>query len=96
MNIHDIELAWWRSQIGLVQQDPFLFNDTILKNLELGLVGTEWELAEPQEKLRVVEQACREAYAHEFIMALPEVSTFYRWHMCPVLNNEGLRHSSRG
>ncbi|KAL5380596.1 hypothetical protein DPSP01_007659 [Paraphaeosphaeria sporulosa] len=72
LNIHDIELTWWRSQIGLVQQDPFLFNDTILKNLELGLVGTEWEHVETKEKRRLIEQACIEAYAHEFITALPE------------------------
>lgn len=94
MNIHEIELTWWRSQIGLVQQDPFLFNDTILKNLELGLMGTEWEFAEPHEKRRLVEQACIEAYAHDFITALPEVSTFDRRHIFPVLNYKGLRHSS--
>ncbi|KAL1597186.1 hypothetical protein SLS60_008768 [Paraconiothyrium brasiliense] len=72
MNIHEIDLTWWRSQIGLVQQDPFLFNDTILKNLELGLVGTEWEHVGTHDKRQLIEQACREAYAHDFIIALPE------------------------
>lgn len=71
-NIHEIDLTWWRSQIGLVQQDPFLFNDTILKNLELGLVGTEWEHVPEYEKRRLIEKACKEAYAHEFIAALPD------------------------
>lgn len=28
-NLGNIELKWWRSQIGLVQQEPFIFNDTI-------------------------------------------------------------------
>ncbi|PBP25821.1 P-loop containing nucleoside triphosphate hydrolase protein [Diplocarpon rosae] len=41
--LHEIDLKWWRSQIGLVQQEPFLFNDTIYKNVEYGLIGTEWE-----------------------------------------------------
>ncbi|KAF1968688.1 P-loop containing nucleoside triphosphate hydrolase protein [Bimuria novae-zelandiae CBS 107.79] len=72
INLHEIELTWWRSQIGLVQQDPFLFNDTILRNLELGLVGTECEHTSAQTKRQLIEQACREAYAHDFITALPE------------------------
>lgn len=29
VNIADTDLRWWRSQIGLVQREPFLFNDTI-------------------------------------------------------------------
>ena len=74
MNLHDIELTWWRSQIGLVQQDPFLFNDTILRNLELGLVGTKWEHACASDKRNLIEEACMEAYAHDFITALPDVS----------------------
>lgn len=28
-NLHNVDVKWWRSQIGLVQQEPFLFNDTI-------------------------------------------------------------------
>ena len=40
--ISDLDLKWWRSQIGLVQQEPFIFNDTIAKNIEYGLIGSEW------------------------------------------------------
>ncbi|KAK8045809.1 hypothetical protein PG996_013873 [Apiospora saccharicola] len=35
--LHDLDLKWWRSQIGLVQQEPFLFNDTIFNNVANGL-----------------------------------------------------------
>lgn len=72
-NIHEIDLKCWRAQIGLVQQEPFLFNDTITKNVEHGLEGTEWEHATEREKRKLVVQACKEAYADEFIRPLPLV-----------------------
>ena len=72
--LDDMELKWWRSQIGLVQQEPFLFNDTIYQNVAYGLVGSEWE-AEPEERKReLVKEACKEAFADEFIDRLPDVS----------------------
>ncbi|KAI0124044.1 ABC transporter-like protein [Xylariales sp. AK1849] len=70
--LHDIDLKWWRSQIGLVQQEPFLFNATIFKNVAYGLIGTEWEDAEEEKKRELVEQACKEAFADEFISRLPD------------------------
>ncbi|KAF2642180.1 ABC multidrug transporter-like protein [Massarina eburnea CBS 473.64] len=72
VNLSDIDLHWWRSQIGFVQQETFLFNDTIFKNVEYGLMGTEWENAGMDEKRKLVEQACKEAYADEYIQMLPE------------------------
>ena len=71
-NLDDIDLKWWRSQIGLVQQEPFLFNETIYTNVSNGLVGTQWE-DEPEERKReLVKEACTEAFADEFIDKLPE------------------------
>ncbi|KAF4485680.1 multidrug resistance [Fusarium agapanthi] len=68
----DINVKWWRSQIGLVQQEPFLFNDTIYSNVLNGLIGTKWE-NEPEDKKRdMVHEACKEAFADEFIEKLPE------------------------
>ncbi|KAI1120741.1 ABC transporter-like protein [Nemania abortiva] len=68
----DLDLKWWRSQIGLVQQEPFLFNQTIFENVASGLVGTEWEDAEIEVKRELVQAACKEAYADEFISRLPD------------------------
>ncbi|KAI1864985.1 uncharacterized protein JN550_008531 [Neoarthrinium moseri] len=70
--LHEIDLKWWRSQIGLVQQEPFLFNDTIFTNVAYGLIGTEWENAEEDKKRELVAQACKEAFADEFIARLPD------------------------
>ncbi|KAH7188883.1 P-loop containing nucleoside triphosphate hydrolase protein [Fusarium flagelliforme] len=70
--LDDIELKWWRSQIGLVQQEPFLFNDTIYNNVAYGLIGTPWEDESEDKKRELVREACREAFADEFIDRLPD------------------------
>jgi ABC-type multidrug transport system fused ATPase/permease subunit len=75
-NLHELDLKSWRSQIGLVQQEPFLFNDTISRNVEYGLVGTEWEHGTQKQRRKLVERACKEAFADEFISRLPEVRRF--------------------
>ncbi|KAJ4002646.1 hypothetical protein NW752_002532 [Fusarium irregulare] len=71
-NIEDLDLKWWRSQIGLVQQEPFLFNDTIFNNVAHGLIGSEWQDEPEATKRALVIEACREAYADEFIDRLPD------------------------
>jgi ATP-binding cassette subfamily B protein/subfamily B ATP-binding cassette protein MsbA len=62
-DIRDVTLASLRDQIGIVAQDPFLFNGTVRENLHFGrLDATAAE----------VEAAARAAHAHEFIAAMPE------------------------
>ncbi|KIX01112.1 uncharacterized protein Z518_10178 [Rhinocladiella mackenziei CBS 650.93] len=71
-DITEIHLKWWRSQIGLVQQEPFLFNDTVFNNVSFGLVGTPWENEDEAAKKERVKRACKEAFADEFIDQLPD------------------------
>ncbi|KAI8721787.1 hypothetical protein NCS52_00321200 [Fusarium sp. LHS14.1] len=72
-SLDEIDIKWWRSQIGLVQQEPFLFNDTIYENVARGLIGSRWE-EEPEEVKRgLVKKACQEAFADEFIDKLPQI-----------------------
>ncbi|TPX08939.1 uncharacterized protein E0L32_009643 [Thyridium curvatum] len=71
-SIDEVDIRWWRSQIGLVQQEPFLFNDTIFNNVAYGLVGSENENASDERKKELVEEACKEAFADEFIDRLPD------------------------
>jgi len=52
-----------RAQIAIVTQDTFLFDDTIGANIAYGKSD-----ATPEE----IERAARAAYAHEFIVALPD------------------------
>jgi ABC-type multidrug transport system fused ATPase/permease subunit len=70
-DLERVDLKWWRSQIGLVQQEPFIFNDTIRRNVEYGLMGSIWENESTETKKALVEDACREAFADEFITRLP-------------------------
>jgi ABC-type multidrug transport system fused ATPase/permease subunit len=56
-------LTYLRNQIGLVQQEPFLFNGTARENIVYG------ELSADDGR---IEAAARAAQAHEFIMQLPE------------------------
>ena len=62
-DIRDLSLPFVRSQIGLVQQEPFLFNGTVRENIAYG------DLAASQER---IEEVARAARAHEFIAALPD------------------------
>ncbi|KAI1461761.1 P-loop containing nucleoside triphosphate hydrolase protein [Annulohypoxylon moriforme] len=70
--LDEINLKWWRSQIGLVQQEPFLFNDTIFNNVAHGLIGSEFEHESDERKKELVKEACKEAFADEFIDRLPD------------------------
>ncbi|RAH79109.1 P-loop containing nucleoside triphosphate hydrolase protein [Aspergillus japonicus CBS 114.51] len=69
--LDDMDVTWWRSRIGLVQQEPFLFNDTIYGNVVRGLIGTPWEHDSEARKRERVKDACQEAFADEFINKLP-------------------------
>jgi ATP-binding cassette subfamily B (MDR/TAP) protein 1 len=72
LSLKTIDAKFWRKQVGLVQQEPFLFNDTIFNNVANGLSGTQWEDLPKEDKMTMVENACKEAYADNFIVKLPE------------------------
>lgn len=70
--LDEIDLKWWRSQIGLVSQEPFLFNDTIQNNVAHGLIGSDFQNESEERKKELVRDACKEAFADEFIDRLPD------------------------
>ncbi len=49
-----------------------LFNDTLFNNVANGLYGTKLSHIPDAEKRVLVEKACIEANAHDFILKLPE------------------------
>src|SRR5579859_5518177 len=62
-DIRSVTLASLRDRIALVTQEPFLFDDTIRANIAY---------ARPTASQSEIEQAAREAAAHDFILTLPK------------------------
>ena len=62
-DVRDLKLASLRADIGIVNQDPFLFSASIADNIRLG---------RPQASPEEVREAAKAAQADEFIEALPD------------------------
>lgn len=62
-DIRDIKLADLRNQIGIVQQDVYLFAGSIMDNIRYG---------KPDATDEEVVRAAKNANAHDFIMSFPE------------------------
>jgi len=62
-NIADVQQASMRSQIAIVQQEPVLFHRSLAENIAY---------ARPGASRAQIEQAARQASAHDFIMSLPK------------------------
>lgn len=62
LDVRSVTQASLRQQVRVVPQDPFLFARTIAENIRFG---------NPEASDEEVEQAARQANAHEFISALP-------------------------
>ena len=63
VDLKELNLAWARSRVGLVSQEPVLFIGSVRQNILHGRPD-----ATPEE----VEAAAKEANAHDFIMSLPD------------------------
>lgn len=83
VEIQKLKLKWLRQQMGLVSQEPVLFNETIRANIAYGKEGnaTEAEILAASEL----------ANAHKFISSLQQVRTPLKHY--PVLTKTGSMHS---
>ena len=63
VDIRDVRLESLRSQIGIVTQHTFLFNDTVRNNIAYG---------DPSQDMDHIVAAAKAAHAHEFIIAMPQ------------------------
>lgn len=77
VDVRDFDLSYLRENIGVVTQDTYLFNGTIMENLLY---------AREDATVEEVEQACRIASIHDTIMAAPEGYN-------TVVGNRGLKLS---
>ncbi len=62
-DIREIQLASLRRNIGIVQQDVYLFAGTVAENIRYG---------KPEASADEIVAAAKQANAHDFIMALPD------------------------
>jgi ATP-binding cassette, subfamily B, bacterial MsbA len=62
-DIREVTMESLRSQIGIVTQHTFLFNDTVKNNIAYG---------DPSQDMDHIIAAAKAAHAHEFIMAMPQ------------------------
>ncbi|WP_408009934.1 ABC transporter ATP-binding protein [Pseudalkalibacillus sp. A8] len=62
VNVRDIDLTSLRKNIGIVQQDVYLFTGTVMENIRYGKPDAEHE---------EIIMAAKHANAHDFIMSLP-------------------------
>jgi ATP-binding cassette, subfamily B, bacterial MsbA len=62
-DIRDLNLASLRSQIGIVAQDTFLFNDSVARNIAYG---------RPETSPAEIRRAAETALAHDFIERMPQ------------------------
>ena len=63
VDIRDVTLASLRQNVGIVQQDVFLFSATVQENIAYGVVDASME---------DIKAAARAAYLHDFIESLPD------------------------
>jgi len=63
MNLNNLDIEKARAQISYVSQNTYLFNKTVAENIGLGKADATFE---------EIVVAARKAYAHEFIMELPQ------------------------
>ena len=77
IDVRDIDLEYLRQNIGVVTQDTYLFNGTIMDNLLY---------AKPDASVQEIEEACKIANIHNFIMNQPDKYN-------TVVGNRGLKLS---
>ncbi|KAI8436924.1 hypothetical protein MSG28_010350 [Choristoneura fumiferana] len=63
-DVRELSVRWLRAQVGLVGQEPVLFNTSVRENIRYGR-----EDASDAD----IEAAARQANAHQFILKLPKL-----------------------
>lgn len=62
-SLSDLSPARWREQIAYIPQNPYLFNASVADNIRFG---------SPHAAQSAIENAAHAAFAHDFIMGLPQ------------------------
>ena len=76
-DLRELNLSWLRRQIGIVSQEPVLFDASIAENIRYGALYRE---VSDQEVIK----ATKSANIHSFIESLPQVSHFMSTYLTVV------------
>ena len=63
VDLKEINVRWFRGELGLVSQEATLFSTTIEENIRYG---------RPEATMEQVIEAAKEANCHDFIVAFPD------------------------
>ncbi|MDC1174220.1 ABC transporter ATP-binding protein [Bacteriovoracaceae bacterium] len=63
MNVNSFDLSFYRKQVGMVLQDPYLFQGSIWENISYGV---------DKKNIYEIIKASKAANAHDFICSLPQ------------------------
>ena len=63
VDMKELNVKWIRNQIGLVGQEPDMFDLSIAENIRFGHLGATQE---------EIEEAAKQANAHDFIVEFPD------------------------
>ena len=64
--VESLNISWLRSQLGLVSQEPVLFNTSISENIAYGDNSRH-------VTMQTIIEASKKANIHNFIQSLPQV-----------------------
>ena len=70
-DIRTLNIRWLRSLLGLVQQEPILFNLSVRENIAYGDTSRDVSQSE-------IEAAARKANIHDVIAQLPQVNSIVK------------------
>lgn len=81
---HRVNVPFLRSQIGIVSQEPVLFDCTIAENIQYGDNTRSITMEE-------IIDASKKAFLHDFVMTLPDVSGNNKTPQTQFLQSEQLK-----
>ena len=67
--VPDLNIRWLRTQLGIVSQEPILFDDSIAENIRYG--ANHRDITDEE-----VLEAAKAANINDFIQTLPQVHTY--------------------
>ena len=86
-DLRDLNVRWLRGQIGIVSQEPVLFNVSIADNIRYG--ANHREVSDEE-----IIEAAKAANIHDFIQSLPQVRQKLSWPSLSFLFPKGYSTSA--